>query len=134
MLSFTALSAAIYSAIYFRLRRKRTAEDLWAGALVFWALLALLTTLLLPGGSYLFTLPLLFAALALGATLFLKTIEGSERSLKGTALLAACIAPCVVILVPTIYLLFICYSILTACRIQVNSKRQWSPEKMKPAQ
>jgi hypothetical protein len=108
MASFTALSAAISCALYFRLRRKRTPEDLWVGALAFWALLAASTTVLLPGGSYLFTLPLLFSVPALILLFYLKTRkEGLEHSWKGASLFAVSLAPSIGILVPAIYLLFL---------------------------
>jgi hypothetical protein len=108
ILSFTLLSMAISFATYFWLRRKVAAEDLAAGALTFWALPTAMTTLLLAGGSYLFTLPLLFSTLGLGAIFILKIKGGgSEVSWKGLAVLALCLVPCAILFAPTIYLMFL---------------------------
>jgi len=53
-----AINAALYAAA------KRRRSDLEAGALVVWLLLALMTACLVPGVSYIFTWPLLFALVA----------------------------------------------------------------------
>jgi Peptidase family M28 len=61
----TAVVFATLCAIYWWLARSLSRANLAAGALVIWALLVLGCSTVLPGGSYLLTWPLLFAALAL---------------------------------------------------------------------
>jgi hypothetical protein len=57
-LAVLAINAVIYSAV------KRRWPEAHAGALVVWLILALATSFLVPGASYLFTWPLLFALVA----------------------------------------------------------------------
>jgi hypothetical protein len=65
-LAFGALSVAIAAAIHVLFRRKTRATGLAFGALLLSWLLGIVTSILLPGLSYLFTWPLLFSALAWG--------------------------------------------------------------------
>lgn len=60
LLGFVACTVAITASCYALFIRKVSAENLAAGALVWWVLLMLATTLFLPGASYLPTWPLLF--------------------------------------------------------------------------
>jgi hypothetical protein len=64
------LAAAVAASAYVAARRTASAAAAHAGALVVWALLSLVVALRVPGGSYLFTWPLLFAA---GAALLVAT-------------------------------------------------------------
>ncbi|MGB9181614.1 MAG: M28 family metallopeptidase [Pyrinomonadaceae bacterium] len=105
MLAFTALTVAITSAIYILLRKKITTENLTMGALCWWMVLTVLTSLFMPGGSYLFTWPLLFSLLALGSTFF----WGERRlgPLGQFAVLAVGAIPALILLAPTIHFIFI---------------------------
>jgi putative ATP-binding cassette transporter len=79
-------------------------NNLVAGALGGWMLLAVLSSLLLPGASYLFVWPLLFSTLALLVSFFKG--HGHGLLLAGTAILFACSIPGIVLMVSTIYNLF----------------------------
>ncbi|HEV2491503.1 MAG TPA: M20/M25/M40 family metallo-hydrolase [Terriglobia bacterium] len=61
-----ALTVAIFTALYAVLARKTAVGNLTVGALLWWAILALFTTLYVPGGSYLFVWPLAAATAELG--------------------------------------------------------------------
>jgi len=64
-LGFMALTVAVLSGVYARLGPRNRVEDLTAGALVWWAVLAVLSSVYFSGGSYLFAWPLLAASLEL---------------------------------------------------------------------
>ena len=63
---FIALTIAIFAALYAVLARNTAVQNLTVGALLWWAILTLLTGLFVPGGSYLFTWPLAAATIELG--------------------------------------------------------------------
>ncbi len=109
IVAFVALGVALTASFYSRLRRRIRDTDLAAGALIWWALLAVLSAVYLPGGSYLFTWPLLFSVVGLG--LVLAANRPVERSLSLAAVLAACAAPGVLLLTPMILLLFVALSV-----------------------
>jgi MFS family permease len=66
VLGLTALVIAVMSAFYLWLRGRMRLYNLAAGALIWWVVLMVLSSLFFPGGSYLFTWPLLASVLALG--------------------------------------------------------------------
>lgn len=105
MLSFVALSVALTSGLYLFFRKRTSVENLTMGALTWWLILMVLTSLLLPGGSFLFAWPLLFSLLALGL-IFLDKKERSD-SLKRMAVFSIGAMPGVIILAPVIYLIFV---------------------------
>jgi hypothetical protein len=92
---FLALTLGTAGAFQLLLRRKVGTANLAGGALGVWWILALLSSLYLPGFSYLFSWPLLFAALALGWTVWRPAEEGS--SWGGIAVLTAGAAPAAVL-------------------------------------
>src|SRR5207245_10660112 len=71
-----------------------------AGALVCWAILMALCSLSFPGGSYLFTWPLLFSVLAPGWLFFAK--EPISRPWLLAAILSVAAVPGIVLLPPMI--------------------------------
>lgn len=97
--AFAALAVAIAATILVWLRMKTSVLDLSFGALLFWWLMALITSILLPGFSYLFTWPLLFSALAMGLALW-KSPSYNEIILTVGAL------PGVILFAPFLYMLF----------------------------
>ncbi|HEX8160660.1 MAG TPA: M20/M25/M40 family metallo-hydrolase [Pyrinomonadaceae bacterium] len=101
-LAFVFLATAITSAMYNWFRRKTDAFNLMVGALAWWLLPAILTSLAVPGASYLFTWPLLFALLAL---LSLPAAEGAGRA-RRLLLLALYALPGVILLAPVIRQMF----------------------------
>jgi hypothetical protein len=71
-----ALAAGVVLMVYAVARRRAAPADLYAGALVWWALLSLLTAVALPGWSYLFVWPLLVAILFRGLVWFFRALPG----------------------------------------------------------
>ena len=96
-LAFALLSAGIMVAGY-RLLRRHRAADLGIGALLWWVLLALLTAFWLPGSSYAFALPALFALVMVAALLFMANRAAWLRML----LLALAAAGAVLIFAPVV--------------------------------
>lgn len=105
MVSLVALSIALTAGLYLFFRKRTSVENLTMGALTWWLILMILTSLLLPGGSFLFTWPLLFSLLALGL-IFLDKKERSD-SIKRVAVFSIGAIPGVIILAPVIYLVFV---------------------------
>jgi hypothetical protein len=104
VLGFVCLTIAAFAAVYAPLFRKTSAANLWAGALLCWLALLILTTALLPLGSFLFAWPLLFALV--GFAFLLTSGEGSFESSKGLTLAALSAAPGVIIVAPLVRMFF----------------------------
>ena len=77
------------------------AEDLVAGALAWWLLSLVFTSVFIPGGSYLFTWPLLIALVAFAIWIG----PWKTRSAGSAVVLLACIIPGIILFVPLVYLL-----------------------------
>lgn len=103
-LGFVFLAVAAFALVYALLFRRVSAANLLAGALACWAVLLVLTTALLPLGSFLFAWPMLFALVGLAGLNALG--EGGELTPKGLALSAAFAAPCVALFAPLVYMFF----------------------------
>ena len=103
--SFVALAVAIASSFYIWFRRRTKAENLYAGALLWWAVLMALSSFYAPGGSYLFTLPLLFALVPLAWGLIGEQQDRAKK--KQLALLYLCAMPGIVLIVPVVNILFV---------------------------
>ena len=103
MIGFVLLAVALTSMVYNWFLRRTNVESLVTGALLWWFMAMILTTLFLPGSSYLFTWPLLFIVVALGVVFIFKG-QGSG-SWTRFAVTAAAI-PGILIFVPMIYLVF----------------------------
>jgi hypothetical protein len=101
-LGFVLMVIAVCSAVYGLFRRRAGAYDLLAGALVWWVLLMVGVSLFVPGGSYLFTWPLLFAAAGLYILPAAKDGSGARR----LAVLALYPIPGIILLAPIIEQLF----------------------------
>src|SRR5262249_21647390 len=69
LMSSVALALAVASALHILYRKKISLPNLTAGAMVWWLALMIVASLLLPGGGYLFTWPLLASALGFGILL-----------------------------------------------------------------
>lgn len=104
MISFAAVAVAVASLVYVAFGRKVSLDNLLVGGLVWWLVLTLLTSLYLPGASYLFTWPLLFILIGLGINF--TAPERFRESGKGPAVRLLFALPGVLILVPLIYLVF----------------------------
>jgi hypothetical protein len=105
LVGFAALAIAVTAIVYLLFGKRASAGELMAGALFFWVLMALASSLMLPGVSYLFTWPLLFGLIGLGYML----ARGGEEARGLSPLVVAClhVVPALVLLSATIYLLFI---------------------------
>jgi len=97
--AFAALAVAIAGAILVWLRKKHSVTDLTFGALVLFWLLALATSILTPGFSYLVTWPLVFALLAFGWVLWKKPSNTEIPLMIGAH-------PGVIIITPSLYVMF----------------------------
>lgn len=114
-LGLLALTVAVVTAIYAWFRARVGVGDLLVGAALWWLLLTWLTALFLPGASYLFTWPLLFALLAAALVL---SAEGGEITQKWMiAALLLCAAPGVLLLVPLAYLVLVGLTLTMAAAV-----------------
>ena len=110
LVAFVALTLAACAALYNLFRKKISAENLAAGALLCWLLLLVLTTVAVPGGSYLTAWPLIFGLVPLA--LMLTGPDGGGRPAAGRHMAAAlCAVPAVVLLVPIIYQIFLVFGL-----------------------
>lgn len=104
LVGFVALTIAIAIALYNVFRRWTNAENLAAGGLLSWTVLMLLSAFYLPGGSYLFTWPLLFSVVGLAASVALKQ---RNRGSLAIAVLLLCAIPGLSLLIPLTYQIFV---------------------------
>lgn len=105
LVAWVMLAIALTSALYLWFGKRTSIENLTVGALLLWLILALLTSLSLPGGSYLFVWPLLFSLFA-QAFVFIANNE-PPGSLKLLAVLLISALPAIVLIVPMIYFVFL---------------------------
>jgi hypothetical protein len=101
---FVLLALAAFAAVYAFLFRKASAANLFAGALLCWLALLLLTTALLPLGSFVFAWPLLFSLA--GFAFVLSRGEGGLESARGLAVVALCAAVGVLLFAPLVWMFF----------------------------
>jgi hypothetical protein len=119
LISFVALAIAITSALYVLFHRRTRVQNLAIGALIWWLILAVVSSLLLPGGSYLFIWPLLFSLLGLAIALVSKSPE-SAFTQRFIAILL-CSVPAILLFTPLIYLLFVTLTIRMSIVVMVVS-------------
>src|SRR3569832_387275 len=67
--AFVLLALGLTAAVYLLISRQSTWRSLIVGALLWWLILAVALTFLVPGASYLFALPLLFVLIGLAIVL-----------------------------------------------------------------
>jgi hypothetical protein len=101
-IGFVALTIAIMTALFTLFRKRASVESLAIGGLLWWVLLMVLTSLFLPGASYLFTWPLLFSLIGL-AVIFAEQ-SGDGFSLRTLVLISLCAIPGLLLLPPLIQL------------------------------
>jgi hypothetical protein len=104
LLGFTALTVTIVATFHMLLRRKLSVENLMFGGLCWWLIMLVSSGLFLPGGSYLFTWPLLFTLCGLAGIFALK--NDGRMPLSLAVLLSLCALPGVVLFVPLINQIF----------------------------
>ncbi|MEH1814610.1 MAG: M20/M25/M40 family metallo-hydrolase [Nostoc sp.] len=103
LISFVSLTVAITSGLYVWLSKKVSIPNLTVGALLWWLLLMVLTSLYLPGASYLFTWPLLFSLVGLK---FIFAAKPQNNLFLQSLILAVFAIPGIILFTPTIYLIF----------------------------
>ena len=101
---FTAFTIAMVASLFVLFRRKISAENLMVGGLLWWLIMLILSGLFLPGGTYLFTWPLLFSLCGLAAVLASK--NGQRLTLKLAIVLSLCALPGIILFVPMIDQIF----------------------------
>jgi hypothetical protein len=103
-LGFVFLAIAAFALVCALLFRKVNASSLLAGALACWAVLLVLTTALLPLGSFLFAWPMLFAIVGLA----LACARGEAEELTPGSLVVSTVfaVPCVALFAPLVYMFF----------------------------
>lgn len=117
MLAFVALTIAVTSGLYVWFRQKISVQNLTAGALLWWLILMVLTSLYLPGVSYLFTWPLLFSLVGL-AFIFASKPQKSVWA-KRFFVFSICAIPGIILLTPTIYLIFVALTVSMSGAVMV---------------
>jgi hypothetical protein len=106
-LASVTLAVALTAGIYALIRERARLLNLWAGALLCWLLLALATSIYMPGATYLFLWPMLSSTVALG---ILASGAGPRPGPRPAAvsqatLILACALPGLIMMPPTIELL-----------------------------
>jgi hypothetical protein len=117
MVSFVLITFAITSALYSLIHQKLTVQNVAVGALVWWLILMVLTSIYLPGASYLFTWPLMFGSMGMMSLVMFTDRKLSSGQLLAT--LALCGIPAIVLLTPIIYLLFVSLSLRLSGAVMV---------------
>ena len=113
--AFILHTIAIVSAIYEWCRKRTGIANLAVGAMLGWLLLVAASAILLPGGSYLFTWPLLFA---LGGTAIL-FYSNQQLPFRGSLVLASYSIPVIVLVGPLIYWLFVALTVSAASTVVI---------------
>ena len=108
--AFVLLALGLTAAVYLLISRRSDWRSLTVGALLWWLILAMAVTFLIPGASYLFTLPLLFMLIGLAIVLYL----GNPESLVSQLVLAIAMLPAVVLWAPMIYVVFVALTLNSA--------------------
>jgi hypothetical protein len=104
LLSFVIIAVAVTAAVYQLFRKKVRAENLAVGGLIWWLILMILTSLYLPGASYLFTWPLLFSLIAAGVRQLIH--QRNPRSNVSLVVLLLGAVPGIILMTPLIYQVF----------------------------
>jgi hypothetical protein len=104
LIAFVAFTVALATAAYLPLASRLDPPNLAGGAMLWWVVLCVLTGLYAPDIGHLFAWPLAFGLLALGWTLM--SVERATVSWQGVAILAVAAVAGVLILAPTVFILF----------------------------
>ncbi len=116
IIGFVFSAIAITAACYRVLQKKIRVLNLVLGVLLWWVALAIASAIYLPGGSYVFTWPLLCSLLGIIGVL---VIRADVTGPRGIALLSLSALPGVILVAPIIYLLFVSLTIGTGNMISV---------------
>lgn len=111
-IAFVLGALAVTSAIYLFVRSRANWSSLSIGALLWWLILSVLVTFAMPGGSYLFTLPLLFSLAGFALVVF-------SRSQESLFLPAIAVLPGLILWAPMIYNLFVSLTLNSAYLVTI---------------
>ena len=114
-IAFVLLALGLTSIIYLLIRRQADWRNLTVGASLWWLILAVSVTLLIPGASYLFTLPLLF--LLIGLTIVFHSRD--PDSVVSQVILAVAMLPAVIFWAPMIYVVFVALTLNSAWTVTI---------------
>jgi len=117
LFGFIAVSLSIVSIIYSGFGRRVSVLDLWMGAICWWALILIPVSLFLPGGSYLFTWPLIFSLLSLAIILVWDDLRSSTWKRLGILFLGS--IPAIVLFSPLIHTFFVSLTIASSALVMV---------------
>jgi NADH:ubiquinone oxidoreductase subunit 6 (subunit J) len=103
--AFVFLTLTLAALIFILLRKRLGFQNLAAGASLCWLVAMWLTSLTMPGASYLFTWPLFFSLLGLGYVFISagQTDDAPTRRLATPLVLSLTIIPALLLVVPAIY-------------------------------
>lgn len=104
LLSFVALAMATTLAVYSWLRKRAEIESLATGALLWWFLLMVITSIFLPGATFIFHWPLLFSLIALG---WMILAPQRKTSFLNSLILSLGALPGIILMAPVIYQTFV---------------------------
>lgn len=105
LFGFLALAIATTLAVYALVRNRVSLQDLATGALLWWFLLMIGSTFVMPGATFVFHWPLLFSLIGLAWILFAPADK--TRSLLNLVVLSFCALPAIILMVPVIYQIFV---------------------------
>lgn len=105
LFGFIALAIAATLSVYALVRNRVSLQDLATGALLWWFLLMVVTTFVLPGATFVFHWPLLFGLLALAWILLAPA--NKTRGLLNLIVLSVCALPAIILMAPVIYQIFV---------------------------
>src|ERR1700754_1045575 len=104
LISFIAFAIAISSTLILGLNKWITFNNLTVGAMFIWLIVAVTSSILLPGSSYLFQWPLFFVLIAIGTTFFFK--DRDPFSAKSLAVICAGVIPGLILMTASTYNIF----------------------------
>lgn len=104
IVGFVALALAITTGLFNWASKKTGMLNLMAGSMFWWLALTVASSLFLPGGSYLFVLPLLLGLLSLGACFLWE--QQNPSSMKLLLILNILALPAIILFSPLISLMF----------------------------
>jgi hypothetical protein len=104
LFAFIALALAINTSFFLLFKKKINTANLTLGIMIWWWLLSIATSLMMPGFSYLFTWPLLFISIGLGI-IFWKN-QSKDSTWFNILITNLSIIPAVIIYTPAMYLMY----------------------------
>lgn len=105
LLGFLALAIATTLAVYALVRNRVSLQDLATGALLWWFLLMIGATFVMPGATFVFHWPLLFSLI--GLAWILLAPADKTRSVLNLIVLSLCALPAIILMAPVIYQIFV---------------------------